>query len=604
MHRTELGGLSTLLPARWGAYRAVADPRHGLDEFDRTAAHFLPSMSAAFRADRTTVCRTALRSVFASLAGPPAALAQRLRVLPSSRSHTVYGPTKAAHNVAFHEASRTDALSASTGASEFPIRPCVLDSRLWPVSVEVPGELYLSGVQLARGSAARFWSPAALIGTDLFGADGRSVGDRTHRTRHPARRRAHRGHEYIRSADFPIRLGGRRIERAEIEAVRATVDSVARDVVVPRCDDAGDGEQLGAEVLDHRRIELGHYFCTLDGNGSVATQIAHRPDAGLNCPLGVRELRTATTVGALAELGERVGGSGGASLVAQLRARPRPPLVPLSPAQQHRRFRSRFERTSASDDILAEIASDKEFPRVLARAAMTVHRARLGVDDAEAIVVELPELSVATSTLDTGVPKFDLQLTVARNHAATEHRTVTTSSAGAGLGEGPAPAGIPAQPTHTTDLLDESAIADQPRGPTRVVDAITGDRDTAVLDLCPPVGGERDSSTKRCAQGDRSGRHRLHAAGGAGRCWILGTLIRLGRRNRMNNPFDDDAAKFYVLINAEGEHSLWPVFVAVPDGWTIAFGAAHRKSCLRYAQTHWVDPRPVSLIETTPDEAN
>ncbi|MEU7764085.1 MbtH family protein [Nocardia sp. NPDC049190] len=72
----------------------------------------------------------------------------------------------------------------------------------------------------------------------------------------------------------------------------------------------------------------------------------------------------------------------------------------------------------------------------------------------------------------------------------------------------------------------------------------------------------------------------------------------------MNNPFDDDAAKFYVLINAEGEHSLWPVFASVPDGWTIAFGAAPRKSCLRYVETHWVDLRPVSLIETMPDEAN
>ncbi|MBF6075943.1 MbtH family protein [Nocardia beijingensis] len=70
----------------------------------------------------------------------------------------------------------------------------------------------------------------------------------------------------------------------------------------------------------------------------------------------------------------------------------------------------------------------------------------------------------------------------------------------------------------------------------------------------------------------------------------------------MTNPFDDDNAKFYVLINQEGEHSLWPVFAAVPGGWSIAYGAANRKSCLEYVETHWVDMRPKSLIEAMSTE--
>ncbi|MEU2252666.1 MbtH family protein [Nocardia xishanensis] len=64
----------------------------------------------------------------------------------------------------------------------------------------------------------------------------------------------------------------------------------------------------------------------------------------------------------------------------------------------------------------------------------------------------------------------------------------------------------------------------------------------------------------------------------------------------MTNPFDDDDAQFYVLVNAEGEHSLWPVFAAVPTGWTIAYGAAARSICLEYVETHWTDMRPKSLI--------
>ncbi|MFC9896574.1 MbtH family protein [Nocardia sp. NPDC127579] len=64
----------------------------------------------------------------------------------------------------------------------------------------------------------------------------------------------------------------------------------------------------------------------------------------------------------------------------------------------------------------------------------------------------------------------------------------------------------------------------------------------------------------------------------------------------MTNPFDDPDAKFYVLINNEGQHSLWPVFAAVPTGWRIAHGATTRTACLDYVESHWLDLRPASLI--------
>lgn len=67
----------------------------------------------------------------------------------------------------------------------------------------------------------------------------------------------------------------------------------------------------------------------------------------------------------------------------------------------------------------------------------------------------------------------------------------------------------------------------------------------------------------------------------------------------MTNPFDDDTAQFYVLTNEEGEHSLWPVFAAVPTGWTIANGPGTRTACLDYVERHWLDMRPNSLIAAT-----
>ncbi|MER7989949.1 MbtH family protein [Streptomyces noursei] len=64
----------------------------------------------------------------------------------------------------------------------------------------------------------------------------------------------------------------------------------------------------------------------------------------------------------------------------------------------------------------------------------------------------------------------------------------------------------------------------------------------------------------------------------------------------MDNPFDDDNGTFYVLVNDENQHSLWPVFAEVPAGWTIVFGADSRQACVDYVEKNWTDMRPASLI--------
>ncbi|AMY56273.1 MULTISPECIES: MbtH family protein [Nocardiaceae] len=63
----------------------------------------------------------------------------------------------------------------------------------------------------------------------------------------------------------------------------------------------------------------------------------------------------------------------------------------------------------------------------------------------------------------------------------------------------------------------------------------------------------------------------------------------------MSNPFDDEDGSYFVLTNEEGQHSLWPVFIDVPAGWSRVFGEAKRTACLEYVDTHWTDLRPKSL---------
>lgn len=64
----------------------------------------------------------------------------------------------------------------------------------------------------------------------------------------------------------------------------------------------------------------------------------------------------------------------------------------------------------------------------------------------------------------------------------------------------------------------------------------------------------------------------------------------------MTNPFEDANANYLVLVNDEGQHSLWPTFVDVPNGWTITFGEASRPDCIEYIEKSWTDMRPRSLI--------
>ena len=63
----------------------------------------------------------------------------------------------------------------------------------------------------------------------------------------------------------------------------------------------------------------------------------------------------------------------------------------------------------------------------------------------------------------------------------------------------------------------------------------------------------------------------------------------------MTNPFDDADAEFRVLVNAEGQHSLWPAFADVPAGWTTVFGPESRSDCIGYVTDNWKDIRPRSL---------
>lgn len=68
------------------------------------------------------------------------------------------------------------------------------------------------------------------------------------------------------------------------------------------------------------------------------------------------------------------------------------------------------------------------------------------------------------------------------------------------------------------------------------------------------------------------------------------------------NPFNDDNGAFFVLVNDEDQHSLWPVFADIPAGWRVVHGEASRAACLDYVEKNWTDLRPKSLRDAMAED--
>lgn len=67
----------------------------------------------------------------------------------------------------------------------------------------------------------------------------------------------------------------------------------------------------------------------------------------------------------------------------------------------------------------------------------------------------------------------------------------------------------------------------------------------------------------------------------------------------MTNPFENANDTYVVLINDEGQYSLWPTFLDIPSGWDTVYGEECRQVCLDYINSRWIDMQPNSIKPAT-----
>ncbi|MEV2237220.1 amino acid adenylation domain-containing protein [Micromonospora sp. NPDC049891] len=224
------GGTVHLLPRRCtGAELAEALRSHQIDYLKITPSHL-----AALAVDAGP---EGLLPARALILGGEASDLERTRPLAAAgraRVFNHYGPTEATVGVATYEvtADGPDTGPVPVGRPLPYARVYVLDERMRPVPVGVPGELYLGGDRLARGYLGRDELTAERFVPDPYGPPGA----RLYRTGDLGRWRADGQLVFLGRRDHQVKIRGYRVELGEIEAALRDCPGVGQAAVLLRDD--------------------------------------------------------------------------------------------------------------------------------------------------------------------------------------------------------------------------------------------------------------------------------------------------------------------------------------------------------------------------------
>jgi amino acid adenylation domain len=228
-----------LVVARPGGHQDPAYIAHLIAEQQVTTLHFVPSMLQIFLQEPQIEQCTSLRQVVCSgEALSPEHVQQFFTRFPTGVAlHNLYGPTEAAIDVTAWECSPRDTEIVPIGRPIANTQIYILNAAQQPVPVGIAGELFIGGVNVARGYYQRPELTAEKFIDDPFSTQ---PGAKLFRTADLARYRQDGAFEFLGRIDHQVKIRGFRIELGEIESILKQHSEIKDAIVVAREDTPGN----------------------------------------------------------------------------------------------------------------------------------------------------------------------------------------------------------------------------------------------------------------------------------------------------------------------------------------------------------------------------
>ncbi|WET76910.1 amino acid adenylation domain-containing protein [Amycolatopsis sp. QT-25] len=229
---------ATLVMAPPGAHRDPAAMAGAIVRHGATILQLVPSVLRLLLDEPGFAECASLRLVCSAGEALPASLCRRLTALLDVEVENTYGPTECAIDVtAWRYRREGEDGTVPIGTPLSGTRVFVVDASDRLVPIGVPGELCVSGAGLARGYVDRPSQTARQFTPHPYPS---VPGERWYRTGDLVRWRQDGVLEFVGRVDDQVKIGGVRIEPAEIEAALCAHPGVAAAAVVPHWTPAGD----------------------------------------------------------------------------------------------------------------------------------------------------------------------------------------------------------------------------------------------------------------------------------------------------------------------------------------------------------------------------
>jgi amino acid adenylation domain-containing protein len=226
-----------------------------IQEHKITIVGFVPSMLELLLEEPVETRFASLKRVLSGAEALPVRTMRRFLLRCDAELYNFYGPTESTIDATFWRCAPEDGRGAvPIGRPLGNLQAYVLDSRMNPVPIGVPGQLYIGGAGLARGYQEKPDLTAEMFIPNPF---NREYGARLYRTGDLARYRADGNIESLGRMDQQVKIRGFRIELEEIEsalkrhpAVREAVVLVEEQGSLALPEDSGKIESSQVDWLD------------------------------------------------------------------------------------------------------------------------------------------------------------------------------------------------------------------------------------------------------------------------------------------------------------------------------------------------------------------